>query len=1219
MPVAPAELPDPHASREPGTDFTPAAPGKTPPPEPPAAARRRGGWWWRGLVVAGILLLATITAVVWLATRPDGLQRALRMADGLGGTSLDAQGVAGPVAGPFQVQRLIITHRRATITIDGLRGELRLGALVYGTLGVRELVADRVQVSLHPRREMPQDTGFLPGWLRVSWDHLRVARLDITGSGQPVALRDLEATGSLTRWTLRVQPLSTRWQQWIARGQLRLDAGRAVAVDWQGQLEGPVFGAGPPWKGMVELAGEVPANAPTTRWQFTASTRQPTGLAARGSLTLAPTGWQVAGRYTATDVDLSPWGLAAPGKLQADLQGSIAQAAAPGAIDLTLTGRIDAGALAPLGLGELQTQITASASSAEWQIRRAQLQARTWGAVDFTGKGTLGRNSQPPAATLSGHWAVPGKGRVAMDATASWPEGQLPRWRLRADGRRLAPERQWLGALGASAGSRRLPPFDLALDVTGNGFELPRSATGSSARDATVASLWTINRATLDSNGSHLELRGQLGPRGQLAGQVRVADLSRWLPGQAGSLQAKFTGDDASLDRGHFSLTLEARDLANPAWPTALAAVSVTSSGEWHHETAEVQLTRLGLTPAGEWQRFGGLRLRAPATLEVRRDRLKWQDVCLEMGAQAQLGVVCTRGQWAAAAPWEVEARAEGLALAPWTRAMAGRTTPPAARVPAGTLQAALVGVATAQWSFGGSGARPGKLPANEGTFLAGITHGELAVQLAKAEVQWRRDGTAGRLPLGHAVANGTFTAGTSNTAPALAITASADAEPGLRLQLNAGTRPTNQLSWQQWPLTGNVAGKLPALDFLPAVFEDLDRVAGEVGAQLTLGGTLGMPDYRGQLRLRDGELDVVPVNLQLRQVQATLDLAPGKLQLAGTARAGAGELQTQGQFTFGGGKPLAGDMHLKGQQLLLTDVPEARVVAAPDLHFTLREEALQVAGSVQIPSARFAPQDLTGVVLPSADERIAGEQRSSSTALRTDTRVQLVLGKDVQLDTLGLTGRLQGTLTAHAPPTGTTTATGELAISAGKFKAYTRELAVEKGRLLFTGGPLADPGLDLRASRQFPGVKAGVLVRGTLRRPLVRFFSEPARTQNEIASLLVVGRSLEGLQGTGGTSSALNGNTARDTALQQGGALLAAQVGKYVGLDEVQLERDQNDAAALVLGKYLSPRLYVSYGVGLTAALSALKLRYTLGNRWVIKTEAGSRQSLDLEYTTEH
>jgi translocation and assembly module TamB len=200
----------------------------------------------------------------------------------------------------------------------------------------------------------------------------------------------------------------------------------------------------------------------------------------------------------------------------------------------------------------------------------------------------------------------------------------------------------------------------------------------------------------------------------------------------------------------------------------------------------------------------------------------------------------------------------------------------------------------------------------------------------------------------------------------------------------------------------------------------------------------------------------------------------------------------------------------------------------------------------------------------------------------------------------------------------GTTTATGELAVMGGKFKAYTRELEVEKGRLLFAGGPLADPGLDLRASRQFPGVKAGVLVRGTLRRPLVRFFSDPARTQNEIASLLVVGRSLEGAQGTSGGTNTLASATAKDAALQQGGALLAAQLGRYVGLDEVQLERDQNDAASLVLGKYLSPRLYVSYGVGLTAALSALKLRYTLGNRWVIKTEAGSRQSVDLEYTTE-
>ena len=1196
-------------------------------PDRPARAVSR---WWRHLLVAlaalAALVLLLVAVLVWLATRPDGLQRAFRLADGLGGVHLVAKGVAGPVAGPFKVQHLVVSHRRVTVTIDELSGELRLGALVYGTVGIRELSARRVRVVLHAIEEPAPDTGFLPAWLRLAWDSLQVAQLDILGSGgEPQSLHTVQAAGSLSRWTLRVTPLAARWRQWSARGQLRVDAGKAVAVAWQGQLDGPVLGTGPAWQLVGQLAGEVPATARTTRWQFTANTRRPAGLAATGQLTLAPEGWQVAGRYRATGVDLAPWDLGALGQLRADLTGTVASAVAPGTVALDLAGSGDATALAPLGLGELQAQFAAQVSPTAWQVHAAKVQTRSFGSLAFTGQGRVAQGKHmagaptvpnAPFASLLGHWTPPGKGQVTLNAEASWPQDQLPRWHLRASGQRLEPARRLFAPKAPQSGTARLPPFDLAVDMAGTGFVLPGSPQG--------AGRWEIRRATLDSRGTQLELRGYLGPQGHLEGQLRVADLARWLPGHAGSLQAAFTGDGTDLARGRFGLKLEAQQLAHPAWPATVATLSVASDGQWQGKTVRAQLKRLQIVPTGAWERFGPLRLRSPATLEGTPDQLAWQDLCLELGESRRLGSACSQGLWSAVAPWEVQAHAEELDLQRWAQVAFGSAR--------SAGQAQLRGVAAARLVFGGPGKRPGGAGGAGASqaFPAGITYGQLDVQLAKAAVHWQRAGNEGRLALGDARASASLkpsaslNPGAPQGAPLLAFNASAKAEPGLRLQLQGSLRPPpgphwqDWQDWQEWPLQGELTGQLPALGFLPTVFEDLDRVAGELRAQLDFGGTLGLPSYRGQLQLRDGELDVVPANLQLRQVQATLDLAPGELRLAGTAHAGAGELRTQGRFTFATGSALAGEMRVQGEQLLLADVPEARVVAAPDLRFLLRGSELQVTGTVQVPSARIAPQDLTGVVLPSADERLDGEQRRASEALRTDARVQLLLGKDVQLATLGLTGRLQGTLTAHAPPAGTTTAAGELAVMGGKFKAYTRELDVEKGRLLFTGGPLADPGLDLRASRQFPGLKAGVLVRGSLRRPLVRFFSDPAKTQNEIASLLVVGRSLEGLQGTGGTG-ALNSATARDTALQQGGALLAAQLGKYVGLDEVQLERDQNDAAALVLGKYFSPRLYVSYGVGLTAALSALKLRYTLGNRWVIKTEAGSRQSLDLEYTTEH
>ena len=41
-------------------------------------------------------------------------------------------------------------------------------------------------------------------------------------------------------------------------------------------------------------------------------------------------------------------------------------------------------------------------------------------------------------------------------------------------------------------------------------------------------------------------------------------------------------------------------------------------------------------------------------------------------------------------------------------------------------------------------------------------------------------------------------------------------------------------------------------------------------------------------------------------------------------------------------------------------------------------------------------------------------------------------------------------------------------------------------------------------------------------------------------------------------------------------------------------------------------------YGVSLAESINTVKLRYTLGDRWTIKTEAGENRSADLVYTIE-
>jgi translocation and assembly module TamB len=283
-----------------------------------------------------------------------------------------------------------------------------------------------------------------------------------------------------------------------------------------------------------------------------------------------------------------------------------------------------------------------------------------------------------------------------------------------------------------------------------------------------------------------------------------------------------------------------------------------------------------------------------------------------------------------------------------------------------------------------------------------------------------------------------------------------------------------------------------------------------------------------------------------------------------------------------------------------------------------LNGRRIDITGTVTLPYARLErPDQLTNAVRASGDEIIvSADQPPPGESFHVFSDLTLVLGERVTIDTLGLVGRLSGSLRTVADDTGFARGTGELQVEEGKYTAYGRKLDIERGRLQFRNGPMNDPAIDLRAIKKFPDITAGVNVRGTLRAPRMTFFSDPAVSQSQIVSLLIAGGSLDSVQNN--TDAAQRGAEARNNMLLQGSALLFQQFGGKVGLDDVSVESDLNNETSLVLGRYLSPRLYVSYGISLAEAINTIKMRYTIGDHWTIKTEAGLVRSADLVYTIE-
>lgn len=424
----------------------------------------------------------------------------------------------------------------------------------------------------------------------------------------------------------------------------------------------------------------------------------------------------------------------------------------------------------------------------------------------------------------------------------------------------------------------------------------------------------------------------------------------------------------------------------------------------------------------------------------------------------------------------------------------------------------------------------------------------------------------------------------------------------------------------QSQPLSGRIDVNLANLAFLEGFVPDLNDPAGTLIGGYQLSGTIGDPRFIGQARLANAKADVPRLGIELRDMQiSAVGNGSGALAIDGSVRSGKGTLRIQGRAGVPGSTtPVR--LTLTGRNVQAMDTEEIALVVSPDLDVVYEKSLLRISGDVRVPSADIEMEKRgeqgpvaasKDVVFVNAQEEAPPEKDSAIFA-----RIRVILGDDVNMNVLGLKAKPTGSILIVEEPGKVTRGTGELELKEGTFKAYGQDLTIERGRVIFAGGPINNPGLDVRAFRRADdGTVAGINAKGTLETPEVTLWSDPPMGQSEALAYLLLGRPLNQASPQEGDRLA---NAATSLGLR-GGNLLAKKLAARFGLEEARIESDGSlDQASLVVGKYLSPRLYVTYGIGLFDAVNTFRIRYLLDDQWTLQAESGEGTSADILYVVE-
>ncbi|QDI05102.1 translocation/assembly module TamB [Xanthomonas cerealis pv. cerealis] len=414
----------------------------------------------------------------------------------------------------------------------------------------------------------------------------------------------------------------------------------------------------------------------------------------------------------------------------------------------------------------------------------------------------------------------------------------------------------------------------------------------------------------------------------------------------------------------------------------------------------------------------------------------------------------------------------------------------------------------------------------------------------------------------------------------------------------------TVDTGWDAYaPLTGEIYMNMSRLYWMELFSPDLVRPKGLVEGHVSLRRTRSQPSMGGDATLSNFTGELPALGLTLSEGKGRFDAQPdGSARIVAAVKSGEGTLNVDGGLSwYGDTTPL--QLNIRGSNVLVSNTAELRAVANPDLQFGIANKTMTLNGQVTVPSADIDLERLDRGTSVSEDVVVldpADPEQAPSSPLQMDLRV--VLGDQVKMAGFGLKGALTGAMQVRSRQGREMTATGGLDVS-GQYKAYGQDLTITRGQLTWSNNIVSDPRINMRAQRKVGDVTAGIDVTGRATAPRADVWSEPSMSQSEAMSYLVLGRSL-----SNASSDEADQVTAAASALSAGSGLLASQLGARLGFDDAGVSQSRTLGGSVVgFGKYLSPKLYVSYGVSLVGSGSVLTLKYLLGRGFDAEVESST------------
>ena len=432
-------------------------------------------------------------------------------------------------------------------------------------------------------------------------------------------------------------------------------------------------------------------------------------------------------------------------------------------------------------------------------------------------------------------------------------------------------------------------------------------------------------------------------------------------------------------------------------------------------------------------------------------------------------------------------------------------------------------------------------------------------------------------------------------------------------------------------PISGALVLNELNLAVLKPFFPGMRVLEGNVTMAGGVGGTLNKPQFYGDVKLANGRIAMLDLPINLNNVNTSAKIRGTQATLDGTFKSGTGTGTLSGTIDWQ--QKLQAKLSIIGERLVITQPPLLLAEINPDIDIIVRpgDRYVDIKGAISVPSATIRPPEASEDIVTQTEDVVVLDRRlignidevlAISQPWSINANIGIDLGDDINFRGFGAVIPLAGAINITQNGTGVMRAKGVVQVSRRTdINAFGQSLELNYGQVRFDGDVLK-PSLSIEAVKTIDSKTVGLRVTGDTDSPNIVVFNNAGLTQQQAMNALVTGRlsttTATQISEQGFKSEVTNNLAAAGLSFGLSGTRsLTNQIGQAFGLQSLTVDASgsSEDTNVNVTG-YVTPDLYIRYGVGVFSAESTLSARYQLTRRIYVEASSATENAIDVVYS---